>query len=69
MYDPRWTASGLYTNLYAVESENGVYDILSGSPSYDHYVTAGSKETDLIRSWNRPTLGWSLDCEAQGKTR
>ena len=32
LWDPRYQASGLYTDEYTVQSENGVLDILEGLP-------------------------------------
>ena len=69
-YDPRYTDSGLHTDLYTVQNENGVLSILRSSPDYRVYVpSASQKSTDYISSWNRPTLNWSLTCEADGKSR
>ena len=69
MYDPRYTTSGLYTDLYSVQNENGVLQILSNSPSYDTDGSSEEKKNAKIRSWNRPTLNWSLECEAEGFSR
>lgn len=69
-FDPRFSLSGLYTNLADVQSTSGVESILEGSLDYGVYITDPSqKQQDPIRSWNRPTLNWSLECESQGKTR
>ena len=38
-YDPRFSVSGMYTNVYDVQKGNGVLDILQGSPDYTDYVT------------------------------
>ena len=64
VYDPRFTVSGLYTNVYDVQEQNNVLSLLSHEPSYSHYCgNSTSKHDYFIRSWNRPTLTWSLECE------
>ena len=68
-FDPRFSLSGLHTTLAAVQSENGVSSVLEGSYDYTQYVDPAQKKQDMIRSWNRPTLNWSLECESQGLTR
>ena len=38
-----------------------------------HWHKYGPSDTELesykVSGWNRPTLSWSLKCEAEGKTR
>ena len=69
--DPRYYPSGLYTNQYAVQSVNGVLDILAGFPNINDYVDPlNLKESYSVSSWNRPTIGWKLSCDAEpGKSR
>ena len=69
VYDPRYTTSGLYTDVYSVQNENGVLSILSNSPDFGRYCNSENKKFEMIRSWNRPTLNWSLECEAEGFSR
>ena len=48
----------------------GVQDILEGLPNFDSFISpANTGRNWIIYSWNRPTIGWSLECEAEGKTR
>ena len=69
-YDPRFKPSGIFTNLQDVEQDNGVSSILKDEPSYSHYVTKDyEKLYDKVSSWNRPTLNWSLECDANGPSR
>ena len=69
--DPRYVSTGLYLEQGTVYSQNGVLDILYDQPDYS---SAGGP-TQLVmqdyhyQAWNRATIGWSLECEAQGKTR
>ena len=69
IFDPRFSLSGLHATLADVQSESAVQSILEGSADYGHYVNPAQKEQDVLRSWNRPTLNWSLECEGQGMTR
>ena len=39
LYDPRFSVSGLYTNLYDIYEENGVSNILTNESSFSHYVS------------------------------
>ena len=68
-FDPRFSLSGLHTTLADAQNGSEVSSILAGSIDYDLYVNPAQKEQDMIRSWNRPTLNWSLECESQGLTR
>ena len=53
--------SGLETNLDMVQEANSVLSILEGLPDYDTYVyPSTAKQSYPLRSWNRPTIGWSL---------
>lgn len=67
--DPRFTESGLHENLVDVMVENGAYDVISHKPSYWSYGLNPQLNTTPLRSWNRPTLGWKIECEEQGKSR
>ena len=68
--DPRYYMSGLETNLDVIQEANSVLSILEGLPDYDTYVyPSTAKQSYPLRSWNRPTIGWSLSCESQGITR
>ena len=69
VYDPRFSVSGLNSNVYQVQSYSHVLDILEGSKDYRDYVDSNSKYDDYIRSWNRPTLNWNLECEYEGFSR
>ena len=68
VYDPLYSSSGLYISLFEVQSENDVLKILQGSPNYDLDISTSRKE-DIIGSWNRPTINWSLTCENEGYSR
>ena len=68
--DPRFEATGLHGNVYDVQNDNGVLPILANSLDYNYYVDpAIMAQAWPVLSWSRPTLGWSLDCEAAGNTR
>ena len=70
MYDPRFTKSGIYTDDFNVQVNNGVFAILQTQPDIYRYVNPITlKQNWKVYSWNRPTIQWSLECEAQGKTR
>lgn len=43
--------------------------LLEAASNFDTEVNVDSKKDDNISSWNRPTIGWSLTCESEGKTR
>ena len=66
-YDTRYTAAGMQSTIYAVQSRNGVQDTLVGAPDSEYTASTGSNW--LIDFWNRPTIGWSLQCESEGHTR
>ena len=69
-YDPRYEQNGLHTNQWELQSQSNVYNHLMVSPSY---FGTGPIEGNLkdfkVSGWNRPTLNWSLECEAEGKYR
>jgi len=65
--DVRYSSSGLYTTVQAVQTNNGVQDILMNSPDTTYTATTGNDWA--LTSWNRATINWSLACEASGKTR
>lgn len=68
--DPRFTTSGYTTTLYAMQESNGVESILEGSQGFSRYVPNPDVTYDFeIYSWNRPTINWSLECEADGISR
>ena len=68
--DPRFTRSGIYSNDYDIEVENGVFAIIQTQPSIYRYINPLTmKQSWAVGSWNRPTIQWSLECEASGKTR
>ena len=69
VYDPRFTPSGLYTNVYTVQSDNSVLDLLQASADFSEQVDVDTKKSDTISSWNRSTIGWSLTCESEGHSR
>ena len=69
VYDPRFTPSGLFTDLYSVQTENSVTSILEAEPSFSDYVTTDQKKSDKVSSWNRATLNYNLQCDADGPTR
>lgn len=63
--DPRYTANGLNTNQWELQSESNVYSHLMTQPSY--FGTGpiqGNLQNFKVSGWNRPTIGWSLECEA-----
>lgn len=67
LYDPRFSVSGLNTNLYNIYAENGVADLLTNESSYSKYVTSINYYSGAyVQSWNRPSLQWSLECEQSG---
>lgn len=50
--------------------ENGAYDVIASKPSYWSVgPPIGNLMQTQLRSWNRPTLGWKIECEEQGKSR
>ena len=71
LYDPRYSSIGLYTNQADVYNENGVMDLLTTQPKYSSLggPTASTMQGYLYQGWNRPTLSWSLQCEADNITR
>lgn len=70
VYDSRYVPTGLYTNLYSVQNENGVLPMLSAEPDYSKYVPSNDQKLNYkVGSWSRPTLNWSLECEATVMTR
>ena len=53
-----------------MQYDNGVTDILSSLPNYSTYVDpVDAGKNWAISSWNRPTINWSLSCEADGIKR
>ena len=70
LYDPRYNSSGLHTNQWDLQKDSNVFDHLSVQPSYwGTGPTAGNLAYYTVESWNRPTIGWSLQCEQEGNTR
>ena len=69
-YDPRYTRSGIYTNQYDLRNGVDVLEIMQDLPSWSEY---GPTSTELqgykVSGWNRATISWSLECEAEGITR
>mmetsp|Transcript_44272 Transcript_44272/g.58749 ORF Transcript_44272/g.58749 Transcript_44272/m.58749 type:complete len:186 (+) Transcript_44272:40-597(+) len=69
-FDPRYIESGLYASEYDLRRDSGVLAHLKRLPSY---YEQGLSDPDLKSlkksSWIRPTLSWSLACEAEGLTR
>mmetsp|Transcript_105 Transcript_105/g.218 ORF Transcript_105/g.218 Transcript_105/m.218 type:complete len:201 (+) Transcript_105:694-1296(+) len=69
-YDPRYTPAGMYTDQYSLRLPMEVYDTMRDLP---HYTNYGPSVNDLaaykVSSWNRATLSWSLQCEAEGQGR
>jgi hypothetical protein len=45
-----------------------VKTLLTRLPAYNNYVR-GSKENQLYKAFQRPTINWSLDCEKEEKSR
>lgn len=70
VFDPRYTDSGLNTDQWELQTQSNVYDHLMTQPSF---FGIGPKQGNLqgykVKSWNRPTLSWSLQCEVEGKSR
>ena len=50
-----------------VQSRNGVQDILVGMPDTNYAADTGSGWA--LSAWNRPTIGWLLQCDLDGNTR
>ena len=45
-------------------------EVMQDLPSWSDYgPTINDLESYKVSGWNRPTLFWSLKCEAEGKTR
>ena len=60
VYDTRFTPSGLFTDLYSVQTDSNVTNILEAEPSFEDYVKTDQKKSDQVSSWNRPTLNYNL---------
>ena len=60
VYDTRFTPSGLFTDLYSIQTDSKVTNILEAEPSFSDYVTTDEKKGDRVSSWNRPTLNYNL---------
>ena len=56
--------------MYDTHFRNGVLDMYKGLPNLDMTLSDFTvfQNTTLI-GWTRPTIQWSLDCEADGFTR
>ena len=69
--DPRYTVTGLYVNQEEVYSENGVLDILTDQSNYKKTGApdADTMATYMMQGWSRPTIGWAIECDDNGKTR
>jgi hypothetical protein len=48
---------------------NGVKDILQGNRSYDKIISFESKSLQNYSPWQRPTIGWKLECETANTSR
>ena len=68
-HDPRFYESGLNTNDYDVQNDNGVLDILSRQSMIFKLAPQANKVFHAVKSYNRPTIPWSLECESDGRTR
>ena len=68
-YDPRFYESGLNTNDYDVQDDNGVLNILLNAPMIWTLAPQANKVYNTVKSYNRPTIPWSLECESDGRTR
>ena len=70
MYDPRYTSTGFSTDLYTLRRDNGLLKHLA---YWENVDIEGPSSNDLraykVKSWARPTLSWSLQCEADGYSR
>ena len=67
--DPRFTESGLNTNVYSMYEVNGVQSFLESLPNYDYHIDNDANMQAKIKSYNRPTIGFSLSCIENGHTR
>ena len=69
-YDTRYTPSGIYTDVYNLRKDVAVLDTMYGLPKWHKYAPSDEElQSYKVGGWNRPTLSWSLQCEAEGKTR
>jgi len=48
---------------------HSLLDILFELPSSDFLLEREAMETNMLKPWSRPTQGWSLECEAEGRTK
>ena len=69
-YDDRYTEGGSYKiNEYELLKDYSVAALLSGQSNNYAYSSTNVTKITEFKTWNRPTYGWSLTCEEEGKTR
>lgn len=65
VYDPRYVSSGLHSNAFKLRFDSNVDQHMNSLPHYYQFGPDGRElEQYVVGSWNRPTLSWSLECEA-----
>jgi hypothetical protein len=68
--DPRYNSTGMETDEYTVQDSNGVLAYLTALPKYGAFVPDYlDKQNIVYDGWIRPTINWSLECEANGYSR
>ena len=68
-YDPRFYQSGMYTNDFNIQMDNGVMSKIISNSMIWSFQEQEEKKDWPVHSWNRPTIQWSLECEKEGKSR
>ena len=54
---------------YDLMAQNGLLSVFETQPSYWSYGITEQMKRHPLKTWNRPTASWSLECEKDGKTR
>lgn len=69
-FDPRFIPTGLVTNEYDIQRDNGVLDIIQDEPNVLLTIpNIKSKQDSIYTAWTRPTIDWFLSCEVDGFDR
>ena len=62
--------SGLYTDEYQLRADSGLLEYLS---FWDDIDVSGPADRALesykVKGWNRPTISWNIECDADGYSR
>jgi hypothetical protein len=67
--DSRFLPIDFTVNELTLYNFNGVKDILQGNRSYDKIISFESKSLQNYSPWQRPTIGWKLECETTNTSR